>query len=87
MNKRYFVDAHFYNCPQCRKQTIGKHYYGIYELAEMGAAKRAGLITFTCTHCGASYPSDRILVSGDAVEVSAKEALSNGLVFDSKGSA
>jgi hypothetical protein len=87
MEMKYFADVFFYNCPKCKKRTIGKHYYGIFELAEMGAAKQAGLVRFKCTHCGASYPSNRIFVNGEAVEVSSKEALSNGLIFESKGSA
>jgi hypothetical protein len=89
MEKKYFADVYFYTCPKCRRQVIGKNYYCLFELAEMGAAKRAGLITYTCTHedCHASYPSDRLLTNGEAVEVSAKEVLSNGLVFESKGQA
>jgi hypothetical protein len=89
MPKKYYADAFFYNCPKCRRQVIGKKYYGLFELAEMGAAKAAGLITYKCTHndCGAPYPSDRLLIHGDVLEVSEQEALSNGLVFSSKGSA
>jgi hypothetical protein len=89
MEKKYFADAFFYICPKCKRQTMGKHYYGIFALPEMGAAKRAGLLTFTCMHedCKASYPSDRLLVNGEAVEVSKQEALANGLSFESKGQA
>ena len=66
---------------------MGKNYFGLFELSEMGAAKCAGLITYCCTHhgCNACYTSDRVLVSGEAVEVPEKEALAFGLAFDSKG--
>ena len=87
MAKKFYADAFFYNCPKCRRRVIGKKYYGLFELAEMGAAKAAGLITYKCTYkdCGASYPSDRLLTSGDVLEVSEQLALSNGLVFNSQG--
>jgi len=87
MPMKYYGDAYFYNCPKCRRQVIGKHYYGVFELAEMGAAKGAGLVTYKCTHedCGASYSSDRLTTNGEALEVSEQEALSNGLAFQSKG--
>jgi DNA-directed RNA polymerase subunit RPC12/RpoP len=87
MEKKYYADAFFYVCRNCKKQTIGKHYYAIYELAEMGAAKRAGLLTFTCMHCGNSVTSDRQLVNGEAAPVSKEEALANGIDFESKGQA
>jgi hypothetical protein len=89
MEKKYYCDVYFYNCPRCRRQVIGKNYYGLFELAEMGAAKGAGLITYKCTSadCGASYRSDRLIFNGEVVEVSKDEALSNGIVFESKASA
>lgn len=68
---------------------LGKKYYALFELAEMGAAKGAGLITYTCTHkdCGASYRSNQLLTNGNEEQVSEEEARSNGLAFESKGSA
>jgi hypothetical protein len=88
-DKKYYVDAYFYFCPTCQGQVLGKKYYALFELAEMAAAKRVGLITYTCSYlyCRASYPSDRLPTNDDVVEVSKEEALKNGLDFESKRSA
>jgi hypothetical protein len=64
-------------------------YFGVFQIAEIGAAKGAGAIEYRCMHpeCNAVYRSDRLLTNGEVVEVSAQEAQSNGLVFDTQGSA
>jgi DNA-directed RNA polymerase subunit RPC12/RpoP len=89
MEKKYYGDAYFYRCKKCQRQVIGKKYYALYELAEMGAAKRAGLITYKCTYtdCGAEFRSNQMFTNGDVVEVSKDEALASGIVFESKGQA
>jgi len=68
---------------------MGVNYYALFQLAEMGAAKRAGLIKYTCTYagCEASYSSDRVMTNGDVQEVSEQEARSKGLVFESQAQA
>src|SRR5215813_6312040 len=87
MEKKYYADVYFYQCPRCRNQVLGKMYYALYDLAEMGAAKGAGLITYRCPHkgCGFESKSNHLLTNGEAVEVSRDEAISNGLVYESKG--
>lgn len=87
--KKYYADVYFYVCPSCKRQTLGKNYFALFDLAEMGAAKRAGMIKYRCIHadCNAVYGSDRLLTNGEAVEVSEGEARSNGLAYESKGSA
>jgi hypothetical protein len=61
MEKTYYVDVYFGGCPNSRKQMMGKKYYALFESSEMGAAKGAGLITYTCNHCEVGS-----LRSGDA---------------------
>jgi len=88
MEKKYYRDDYFYICPACEKQVWGKMYFGVFERSEIGASKRAGLITYRCSHSGCTFSSNHLLTNGELVEVSADEALSSGrLVFDSKGSA
>lgn len=85
MEKKYYADVFVYTCPKCHKQNLDKMYYCLYELAEMGAAKRAGLITYRCMHEPCDFQSNHVLTNGEAIEVSSDEALSNGLVFETKG--
>jgi hypothetical protein len=84
---KYFVDVYFYNCPKCSNPVIGTKYYHLRELAEMGAAKMAGLINYTCPFCGDSRSSANLLANGHVDETSESEALANGLAVESKGSA
>jgi hypothetical protein len=87
MIKKYYGDAHFYVCQQCKKQAIGKLYFGVFQMAEIGAAKRAGAFTYQCPNpaCRATYRSDHLLTNGEVIEVSEDEARSNGLVYESAG--
>jgi hypothetical protein len=87
MEKKYWVDVFYFPCPKCRKTSIGKTYFFIYEKAEIGQAKSNGLLKYTCIHCGASHPSDRVITNGEAMETSPDEALANGIDWESKGSA
>jgi hypothetical protein len=83
MPLKYYGEVYIYNCPKCHKQAMGKNYYALSEKAEMGAAKNAGLIAYKCNHCGAIDSAVR--PNGETAEVSAEEALSGGLAFQSKG--
>jgi hypothetical protein len=87
MAKKYFVDVYTYICPTCNKQSLEKAYFAIFAKAEIGTARSAGLYNYKCSNCGAIHRSDRVLVNGESNEVSKEEALANGLVFESKGSA
>jgi len=87
MVKKYFVDVYWFVCPKCKKQTVSKSYYCIFERAEIGAAKRSGLLTYHCTHCAASFSSKSITTNGEVSEVSREEAIAGGLAFESSGSA
>ena len=88
MIKRYYADVYFYVCRQCKKQAVGKIYFGVFQIAEIGAAKRAGAFTYQCPNpaCGATYRSDHLLTNGEVMEVPEDEARSNGLVYESAGS-
>jgi hypothetical protein len=87
--KRYYADVYFYVCRQCKKQAVGKIYFGVFQKAEIGAAKKAGAFTYQCPNpaCRATYRSDHLLTSGEVMEVPEDEARSNGLVYESAGSA
>jgi hypothetical protein len=89
MTKKYYADIFFYSCRDCHKPVIGKMYFAVFDRAEIGAAKQAGLVTYQCTHadCRTSYPSNRQMTNGEITEVPMAEALSEGLAFESKGSA
>ena len=87
MDKQYFVDVYWFRCPKCDGQNSNKAYFGVFEKAEIGAAKHAGLLSYTCTHCGESFPSNRVMTNGEVFGVAKEQALANGLAFESAGSA
>jgi hypothetical protein len=85
--KKYWVDVYYYQCPTCKKVSIGKTYFYIYQRPEIGQAKMNGLLKYKCIHCGTVHPSNRVRTNGEVVETSAEEALANGIDWESKGSA
>jgi DNA-directed RNA polymerase subunit RPC12/RpoP len=60
MEKKYFVDVFSYVCPACKQRVSDKAYFAVIEEREIGAARRAGLLTYKCTHCGASHSSKSV---------------------------
>jgi DNA-directed RNA polymerase subunit RPC12/RpoP len=87
MEKKYFVDVFSYVCPACKQRVSDKAYFAVIEEREIGAARRAGLLTYKCTHCGASHSSKSVHTNGEVTRVSKEQALAHGLTWESKESA
>ena len=83
MEKKYFVDVYFFNCPKCKQPAIGGLYFHVYQRAEIGAAKRTGLVSYKCQHCHSKFQSDSLLTNGEVSETTKEEAVSRGIDFES----
>ena len=83
MEKQYFCNVYYYDCPKCKKHNMGKKYFAVFEKAEIGAASRAGLPTYQCSHCKLHHSAASVLLNGDVVYVTEAEARSNGIDFES----
>ena len=83
MAKRYFADVFSYVCPACKQRVSSKAYFAVIEQAEIGAARRAGSLTYKCTHCGAAHSSRSVHTDGEVTEVSKEEALAHGITWES----
>jgi hypothetical protein len=89
MEKKYFADAFFFICPRqnCKRQNVQVAYYLATSKAEIGAARRTGLLKYKCTHCQSIIGSDEVFTNGEINETSKEEALKKGLAWESAGSA
>jgi rubredoxin len=83
MEKKYFVDVYFYICPECKKQSLEKKYFAVFDKREIGQARMAGLLDYNCSQCGAVHNSKSIMVNGEVTEVSQDEAQNDGIGFES----
>ena len=86
MEKKYFLDAYFYQCPKCKQQSLETAYYAAFDKSEIGAARQQGRFTYHCSKCGAAHSSASVKVNGETNEVSKEEAVSHGVAWESKGS-
>jgi hypothetical protein len=81
MAKKYFADTCFFKWLAGSENSIGRAYYALVVLSEMGEAKNSDTFKYPCSKCGNLFPPDR--VNSNMEEVSTEEALKNGLIWES----
>jgi hypothetical protein len=85
MAAKFFVDIFWFKCAACNRSNHQKAYYRLFEKDQVTAARRNGLLTYTCHHCKRAFSSQGLDVRGDLLEVGEQEARAKGIVLDVAG--
>ncbi|HST09046.1 MAG TPA: hypothetical protein VLL05_01620 [Terriglobales bacterium] len=83
MEKKYYVEAYRFACPETYIWEIGKAYFAVYEKGDIGQARQAGLLEYKCGRCGKKHLSKPLVVNGSVNETSEREARKAGLLWES----
>lgn len=82
MDKKAYVDIFWFKCLACNRSNHQKAYYRLFQKTQVEEARRKGVLMYTCHHCKRTFPSDRVPVNSELLEVSEQEALNKGLALD-----